>query len=62
MLGKIVGDEFNNVVVGSRFVVVGFCEENFPEDDERFVVEGFREEVSPVDEVNICDVDNEEVV
>ena len=41
MLGKSVGDEFNDVVVGSKFVVVGFSEENSPVDDDgRYVDSG----------------------
>ena len=42
MLGKSVGEEFCNVVVCSKCVVVGFCEDNSAvDDDERYVVEWF---------------------
>ena len=42
MLGKSVGEEFCNVVVCSKRVVVGFCEDNSAvDDDERYVVEWF---------------------
>ena len=42
MLDKSVGEEFCNVVVCSKCVVVGFCEVNSPVDDDgRYVVERF---------------------
>ena len=39
MLGKSVGDEFNDEVVGSKFVVVGVCEDNSPVDDDGIYVD-----------------------
>ena len=45
MLGNSVGDELNDVVVGSEFIIVGFIEDHAPlDDDGRCIVEGFCED------------------